>query len=62
MLRSLDKTLNFLVQTLDNETAVRLSGENPDCDAQSLFEDIENQRYPSWTVYVVRVIPLILQF
>ena len=49
----------FLVQTLDNETAVRLSGENPDYGIQALFEAIENKRYPSWTVYVVRVIPLV---
>lgn len=48
--------LNFLVQTLDNETAVRLSGENPDYGIQALFDTIENKRYPSWNVYVVRVI------
>jgi catalase len=53
------KYLNLIVQTLDNETAVRLSGENPDYGTQALFEAIENKRYPSWTVYVVRVIPLV---
>jgi catalase len=51
--------LNLLVQTLDNETAVRLSGENPEYGIQALFEAIENKRHPSWTVYVVRVVPLV---
>jgi catalase len=54
------KRLNLIVQTLDNETAVRLSGESPDYGVQALFEAIENKRYPSWTVYVVRVYHLSL--
>lgn len=53
------KHLILLVQTLDNETAVRLSGESPDYGIQGLFEAIENKRYPSWTVYVVRAIPVV---
>jgi catalase len=53
------KHLNFLVQTLDSDTALRLSAENPDYGIQSLFEAIENKRYPSWTVYVVMIIPLV---
>jgi catalase len=44
-------------KTLDNETAVRLSGESPDYGIQSLFEAIENKRYPSWTVYVQTMTP-----
>ncbi len=56
--RAQTKHLILLVQTLDNATAGRLAGENPDYGIQALFETIENKRYPSWTVYVVRVIPL----
>ncbi|KAH9960660.1 catalase [Russula dissimulans] len=44
-------------KTLDNETAVRLSGENPDYGIQYLFETIENKNYPSWTVYVQTMTP-----
>jgi catalase len=57
--RAQTKHLIFLVQTLDSETAGRLSGENPDYGIQALFEAIENKQYPSWTVYVVKVIPLV---
>ena len=57
--RAQTKHLNLIVQTLDNETALRLSAENPDYGIQALFESIENKRYPSWTVYVVRVIPFV---
>jgi catalase len=51
--RSQTNHVIFLVQTLDSETAGRLSGENPDYGIQALFEAIENKQYPSWTVYVV---------
>ncbi|KAI0261222.1 catalase [Gloeopeniophorella convolvens] len=37
--------------TLDNETAGKLAGENPDYGIQQLFEAIESKNYPSWTVY-----------
>jgi len=40
-------------QTLDDATATRLAGENPDYATQQLFEDIEAGNFPSWTVYVV---------
>lgn len=39
-------------KTLDNDTAVKLSGENPDYGTQSLFETIEAKKFPSWTAYV----------
>ena len=42
-------------QTLDDATAGKLAGENPDYGIQTLFEDIEAGKYPTWTVYVVRV-------
>lgn len=58
VLRIPDRTPKLLVQTLDSESALRLSAENPDYGIQALFEAIENKRYPSWTVYVVRVILL----
>ena len=38
---------------MDNDTAVKIGGENPEYGIQSLFEAIENKKYPSWTVYVV---------
>jgi len=41
------------IQTLDNATATRLAGDNPDYGTQQLFEDIEAGNFPSWTVYVV---------
>ena len=42
-------------QTLENATAVKLAGENPDYGIQKLFEAIENKKYPSWTVYVASI-------
>jgi len=39
-------------KTLDNQTASRLASENPDYGIQSLFETIENGKFPCWTVYV----------
>ncbi|KAH9991973.1 catalase [Russula compacta] len=44
-------------KTLDNDTALRLSAENPDYGIQALFEAIENKQYPSWTVYVQTMTP-----
>jgi len=61
VLRAHTTHLNLLVQSLDSETALKLSGENPDYGIQALFEAIENKRYPSWTVYVVRSYHLSLQ-
>ena len=42
-------------KTFDNEKAGTLAGENPDYGIQTLFEDIEAGKYPTWTVYVVRI-------
>jgi catalase len=44
-------------KTLDNATASRLTGENPDYGIQSLFEAIENKNYPKWTVYAQIMTP-----
>ncbi|KAI9456442.1 catalase, partial [Boletus coccyginus] len=44
-------------KTLDNATAGRLSGENPDYGIQALFETIEAKKYPSWTVYIQIMTP-----
>lgn len=44
-------------KTLDDATATRLAGENPDYGIQSLFEDIESGNYPSWTVYIQTMTP-----
>ena len=43
------------VQTLTDAQAGKLAGENPDYGIQLLFEDIEAGKFPSWTVYVVRI-------
>lgn len=43
----------LLQKALDDATATRLAGENPDYGTQSLFEAIESGNYPSWTVYIV---------
>jgi hypothetical protein len=48
-------------QTFDAATAGKLAGENPDYGIQSLFETIEARKYPSWTVYVVRILLLIIR-
>ena len=42
-------------QTLDDATAGKLSGENPDYGIENLFNTIESGRYPSWTVYIVSI-------
>jgi len=44
-------------KTLDNQTSGRLAGENPDYGIQSLFETIENGKFPCWTVYVQIMTP-----
>ncbi|KII85564.1 hypothetical protein PLICRDRAFT_116086 [Plicaturopsis crispa FD-325 SS-3] len=44
-------------KTLDNETAGKLSGSNPDYGTQTLFEAIESGKPPSWTVYVQTMTP-----
>src|SRR5436190_7922737 len=40
------------IKTLDNETAGKLSGENPDYATQDLFDKIESDNFPSWTCYI----------
>ncbi|KAK5960613.1 catalase T PWA37_002040 [Arxiozyma heterogenica] len=40
------------IQTMTNEEAVKLAGENPDYIQQDLYESIEKGDYPSWTVYI----------
>ncbi|KAH9160944.1 catalase [Lactarius sanguifluus] len=44
-------------KTLDNATAGKLAGENPDYGIKNLFEAIENKQYPSWTVYIQTMTP-----
>ncbi|KAI0051611.1 catalase [Auriscalpium vulgare] len=44
-------------KTLDNDTAGKLSGENPDYGIQKLFEAIESKNYPTWNVYVQTMTP-----
>ena len=43
------------MQTLNDEKATRLAGENPDYGIQLLYNAIESGNFPSWTVYIVRV-------
>ena len=45
-------------KTLDNATATKLAGENPDYGLQTMHEDIDNGKFPTWTAYVVRSFPL----
>jgi catalase len=45
-----------LSQTLDNATATRLAGEAPEYGIDTLFNDIEHGKFPTWTVYVVHVL------
>lgn len=40
-------------KALDPDTAAELAASNPDYAIQSLFEAIQNQDYPSWTVCLV---------
>jgi len=44
-------------KTLTDSQAGKLAGENPDYGLQSLFEDIDNGKPPSWTVYVQTMTP-----
>ena len=45
----------YISQTLDDATAGRLAGENPDYGIEKLFNAIESGEYPSWTVYIVNI-------
>ncbi|KZT37300.1 catalase [Sistotremastrum suecicum HHB10207 ss-3] len=44
-------------KTLDNATAGKLAGENPEYGIQTLVEAIESKNFPSWTVYVQTMTP-----
>ncbi|KAF8908085.1 catalase [Gymnopilus junonius] len=44
-------------KTLDNDTAGRLAGENPEYGIEQLFNAIESGKFPSWTVYVQTMTP-----
>jgi catalase len=41
-------------QTLNNEEAGKLAGENPDYGIELFREEIDKGNYPTWDVYVVR--------
>lgn len=45
----------YIPQTLDDATAGRLAGENPDYGIEKLFNAIDSGDYPSWTVYIVSI-------
>ena len=45
----------YIPQTLDDATAGRLAGENPDYGIESLFNAIESGNYPTWTVCIVSI-------
>ena len=51
--------LNYLpttnTQTLTNDQAGKLAGENADYGIQGLFGTIEAGKFPSWTVYIVSI-------
>jgi len=40
------------IRNMPPEEADRLAGQDPDYHTRMLFEDIENGRYPQWTLYV----------
>ncbi|KAK7691607.1 hypothetical protein QCA50_005006 [Cerrena zonata] len=44
-------------KSLTNDVATKIAGENPEYGIQTLFEDIENGNFPSWTVYVQTMTP-----
>lgn len=46
-------------KTLDDATASRLAGEDPEYGIKELFEAIQSGQYPSWTVYIVSTIVLL---
>lgn len=45
----------YIPQTLDDVTAGKLAGENPDYGIENLFNAIKSGNYPSWTVYIVSI-------
>ena len=45
----------YIPQTLDDATAGKLAGENPDYGIENLFNAIEKKDYPTWTVYIVSI-------
>ena len=47
-------------KTLDNATATRIGGENPEYGIQTLHEDITAGKFPVWDVFVVCVFGLIM--
>jgi len=44
-------------KTLDDATALKYAGENPDYGLQTLFEDIEKGKFPVWDVFVQTMTP-----
>ncbi|RDB26839.1 Catalase [Hypsizygus marmoreus] len=44
-------------KTLDNATAGKLAGDNPDYGTETLFNAIEAGKFPSWTVYIQTMTP-----
>ncbi|KAF8737448.1 hypothetical protein AX14_012838 [Amanita brunnescens Koide BX004] len=44
-------------ETLNDETATRLAGENPDYGIQLLVNAIKSGNFPSWTVYIQTMTP-----
>ncbi|KAF9004656.1 catalase [Cyathus striatus] len=44
-------------KTLDDATAGKLAGENPDYGIESLFNSIESGKFPSWSVYIQTMTP-----
>jgi catalase len=44
-------------KTLDDATAGKLAGENPDYGIENLFNAIESGNYPSWSVYIQTMTP-----
>ncbi|KAF8874739.1 catalase [Infundibulicybe gibba] len=44
-------------KTLDNATAVKLAGENPDYGTELLFNTIEAGKFPTWNAYIQTMTP-----
>ncbi|KAI0416746.1 catalase [Xylaria grammica] len=44
-------------KTFTNEQATKMAAENPDWNTQDLFDAIQRQEFPSWTVYVQTLTP-----
>ncbi|KAF8634071.1 hypothetical protein AX17_004333 [Amanita inopinata Kibby_2008] len=44
-------------KTLDNATATRLAGENPEYGIEALFNTIDSGNFPTWTVYIQTMTP-----